>query len=410
MKFTLLILALISNHVFAQDNTELARRIDILSEEINQLKAHQAYISQDESIYGLGRSASKVYFIPQGLSIGAYGEIVYNHLSKEDQDGDSVDQDPTLEALRYVMYLGYKFSDKWVFNSEIEIEHVSEIYNEFMYLDYLYDESLNFRTGLVLIPAGFVNEQHEPVLFASVFRPEVEQKIIPSTWREIGVGLFGTKGQLNYKAYLINGGNADGSNGDGIRAEKGFRDTRKKGGAGDSDETQRASTGAIALRLDYNYNDNSLAGITLYSGQASSALSENLQTTLYDLHFQHTTNNLQMRILYTHLQYGNVDDWNEVATNKLPAELLGGYVEALYKINIKNYVIEPFLRYEKLNLNHKYEEDDYTYSGALDYQVTRIGLAYKPLSQITFKADYGIKTNHDDNGVNEFNLGMGFNF
>jgi hypothetical protein len=405
-----ILLSFFSTSLFAQDNTELARRIDILSDEINQLKAHQAYISQNKSIYGLGRSASKVYFIPQGLSIGAYGEIVYNHPAGEDQDGDAVDQDPTLEALRYVVYLGYKFSDKWIFNSEIEIEHVNEIYNEFMYLDYLHEESLNFRAGLVLIPAGFVNEQHEPVLFGSVFRPDVEKKIIPSTWREIGVGAFGASGKLTYKAYLVNGGNADGSDGNGIRAEKGFRDTRKKGGSGNSDENQRASTGAVALRADYNYAANSLAGLTLYTGQASSALSENLQTTLYDLHIQHTINNLQLRLLYTHLSYANVDAWNEVATNKLPSELLGGYFEALYKINIKDYVLEPFVRYEKLNLNHKYEEDDYDYDGALDYHITRLGIAYKPISQVTFKADYGIKNNRDNDAVNEFNIGLGFNF
>ena len=43
----------------------------------------------------------------------------------------------------------------------------------------------NARAGLMLIPMGLVNEQHEPTAALGVRRPDVEDVIIPSTWREI---------------------------------------------------------------------------------------------------------------------------------------------------------------------------------------------------------------------------------
>lgn len=391
-------------------NSELERRIDILSEEITSLKAYQMNITKNQQAYGLSPSASKVYFIPQGLSIGGYGEIVYTHQAAENQDGDPVDNDPTVEALRYVIYLGYKFNDKWILNSEIELEHVSEIFNEFMYLDYLHDPTLNFRFGLMLLPVGFVNEQHEPVLFPSVNRPASESLVIPSTWREIGVGTFGSVGNIDYKAYIVNGGNADDI------SPNNFRGARKKGGADDAADNQSAQTGAAVVRVDYNVDTQTSFGGSIYKGQASSVNTENLETTLYDLHAQYQYKGLRLRVLYTELNYDNVDDWNDVnvqaGQNNLQSKLQAGYVEALYNVwqGKKVAALEPFVRYERVNLNADYNEDDYTYDGGNDFHSYRVGLAYKPTVRITFKADYAFIENKDDDAVNEFNLGMGFNF
>lgn len=395
-------------------NKELERRIDILSEEITALKSYQMNISTNQKAYGLSPSASKVYFIPQGLSIGGYGEIIYNHKAAEDQDGKAYSSDPTAEALRYVLYLGYKFNDKWVLNTEIEIEHVSEIFNEFMYVDYLNSPEMNFRFGLMLLPVGFVNEQHEPVLFPSVNRPEVETQIIPSTWREIGIGTFGSLGDFSYKFYLVNGGNAD------DLKPSNFRGARKKGGAGDAADNQNASTGAVVIRSDYNFNTQSSLGFSVYKGQASSVNTENLETTLYDIHAQYQNKGLRVRALYTELNYDNVDKWNDNNTavisgntqSNLQSKLQGGYIEALYNLwNGKSKAaLEPFIRYERLNLVADFNKDDFTYDGKLDYHTYRVGLAYKPTVRLTFKADYALKENKADNAVNEFNLGMGFNF
>ncbi|MDA8793626.1 hypothetical protein N9N67_10275 [Bacteriovoracaceae bacterium] len=413
----MLLLTLLSFSIKAEvSNEELERRINILTDEVTSLKAYQMNVSTNEQAYGLSPSASKVYFIPKGLSIGGYGEILYNHKRGKNQDGDDVDIDPTAEAYRYVMYLGYKFNDKWVLNTEIELEHVNEIYNEFMYVDYLNDPAMNFRFGLMLLPVGFINEQHEPVLFPSVQRPDTERLVIPSTWREIGAGAFGKVGNLDYKFYVVNGGDAD-----DIKPSN-FRGARKKGGEAGSDDNTRASTGAAVLRVDYNTSTQSLIGFSAYKGQASSVNEENLETSLYDFHAQYQKSGWRFRLLYTELNYDNVDKWNDennstlsdgvTAQSNLQKKMQAGYLEVLYNVwNGKSAAaLEPFYRYERINLNADFNEDDYGYNGATDYYTHRVGIAYKPTVRLTFKADYAEIKNEAESGVDEFNLGMGFNF
>ena len=92
---------------------------------------------------------------------------------------------------------------------------------------------------LVLIPSGLVNQLHEPTAFLGARRPDVEELIIPSTWRELGAGVYGTIGPVSYQAYGVNGLNAAGYYGRrghprgktgrfrGPREELGFRGTRR---------------------------------------------------------------------------------------------------------------------------------------------------------------------------------------
>ncbi|MBC74714.1 MAG: hypothetical protein CME64_01745 [Halobacteriovoraceae bacterium] len=398
------VLGLLAPLAFAQlSNEELERRINILSEEITNLKAHQMGTSKNESVYGLGNSASKVYFIPEGISIGSYGEIVYTRPDSENESGDTVQTDPTAEALRFIIYLGYKFNDKWVFNSELEIEHVNEVYNEFMYLDYLHSDELNARFGLMLLPVGFLNELHEPTLFPSVKRPLTEKYIIPTTWREIGAGVFGSVGNIDYKAYLLNGGDAD-----GLSPEKGFRGARKKGGA---DGKKNASTAAVVGRVDYNFNTQTSIGASLYTGDASSEGSEDIGTTLYDVHAQYGYKGLRLRFLYSEMSYDNVDEFNALNSETLQEKIRGGYVEALYNVwaGKKDASLSPFVRYERINLNAE-GSDAFVADGANDFYSYTVGVAYSPLPRLVFKADYAMISNQAETGVNEFNLGMGFNF
>jgi len=90
---------------------------------------------------------------------------------------------------RLVIFIGHKFNDKLSFFSEIELEHVKEIYVEQAFLEYKLTSWMNLRGGLVLIPMGIVNEYHEPPTFNGVERPNLDKYIVPTTWREIGLGL-----------------------------------------------------------------------------------------------------------------------------------------------------------------------------------------------------------------------------
>ncbi len=175
------------------DVTKLERKTDILSQEVEKLRTNLAIPDevQYKSAYGLGPAASKVYQVGKGLSIGGYGEANYQVTVDDEKDKkDNADLE------RLVLYTGYKFTDNILFNSEIEFEHSStgsggEVSVEFAALDFVIDPMVNIRAGMVLMPMGFLNQIHEPPFYFGNNRPEVERQIIPSTWREMGVGLFG---------------------------------------------------------------------------------------------------------------------------------------------------------------------------------------------------------------------------
>lgn len=405
MKLLILALTLCFN-LLAQtnDNAEIMRKIDILADEIASLKASQLNISTGQTAYGLGQAASKVYFLKEGLSIGGYGEIVYNNQDSRDEDDEQVNSDPTTEALRNVIYIGYKYNDKWIINTEIEIEHVNEVYTEFMYVDYLASSELNYRFGLSLIPMGLTNELHEPIYFNSVNRPEIEKYLIPTTWREIGVGVFGTKGKLDYKAFIFNG-----PNGDKIaqKPSNGIRSGRKKGGSSGEDN---ASTHVIVLNANYNLSPSSFIGGSILNGEASSDRSENLKMSILEIHGQMKKKNIGVKFLGTQVDLTNADDYNKVSADRVVKTMNGYYIELEYDIKSAGAVYTPFIRYSDYDLAANFDKDDFAEDKSLKRNNTVIGLAFKPIDRLVFKADYAIKKNDANTGISEFNLGLGFVF
>ncbi|WP_239649926.1 hypothetical protein [Methylocucumis oryzae] len=194
------------------DVKKLERKTDVLSQEVEKLRTNLSIPEEAKykSAYGLGPAASKVYQVGRGLSIGGYGEANYQAITDDKGTGKN-----NADLERLVLYAGYKFSDHILFNSEIEFEHATtgegaeekgEVSIEFAALDFFIDPRANIRAGMVLLPMGFINQIHEPPFFYGNNRPEVERRIIPSTWREIGIGLFGQiTPELTYTAYIVNG-------------------------------------------------------------------------------------------------------------------------------------------------------------------------------------------------------------
>ena len=143
---------------------------DRLTKEIESLRLGEtAPPAQEQAApptLGLGPSASKVY-AKKGVSIGGYGETIYENFSGARQNGTGSNLIPIVDVARAVLYFGYKFDDRWVLNTELEAEHAvtasdkgGEVEVEFAYLDYLFSRPARARAGLVLIPMGLVNELH----------------------------------------------------------------------------------------------------------------------------------------------------------------------------------------------------------------------------------------------------------
>ena len=213
-----------------------------------------------DGLFGLAPAASKVYGTERGLSIGGYGEMLYQDPAATRDDGTPSGRDAELDLLRAILYFGYKFNDRLLFNSEIELEHTDEVELEFAYLDYLWRPQLNFRAGLMLLPIGLVNELHEPTVFLTARRPDVERQLIPTTWRENGFGVFGEAGTVSYRSYVVAGMDASGFSAAGLR-----------GGRQEGGESIAEDFGWVG-RLDWAPRPGLMVGGSLYAGDSGQGI------------------------------------------------------------------------------------------------------------------------------------------
>jgi len=416
---TPLVLTLLALPAFAQEKTdtdkrvaELERRLDAMSRELESQRAGTTMpAAPTEGRFGLAPSASKVYDAPAGLSIGGYGELLYQGKASTLQDGTHVGSDKSVDALRMVLYTGYKFSDRIVFNSEIEFEHggtsdehpEGEAIAEFYYLDFLLTKGLNIRAGQMLVPMGFVNEIHEPPAFLGARRPLVEQTIIPTTWHENGVGIHGDlPGNLTYRVYLMDGLEASRFNAGGIG------DGRQDG------NKANAQSPAWTGRLDWTPRPGVLLGGSFYTGNSNqTGTGEAIRTTLWDLHAEYRAEGFQLRGLYARTTLGQAgvaalaaaDPAREVGVRQW-----GGYLEAGYDVlRGSRQALIPYLRWERLDAQQAVVPG-IVVDGAQDQALVTAGLAYKPIPQVAVKADWTRAENRARTGRDQLSLSLGYTF
>lgn len=414
----------------ARDTSELAelrRRLDALLRELEEIRLGGDIIAAaDTTSFGLAPAASKVYRARPGVSIGGYGEILYENFAAEREDGTPSGRTDRLDALRAIVYVGYKFSDRILFNSEIELEHattgdgVGEVSLEFAYLDYFLSNAVGLRAGLLLPPLGFLNELHEPPTFLGTTRPATEQAIIPSTWRESGIGVFGAVGGWNFRAYLVNGLDAVGggsSIASGFSAS-GLRGGRQKGGKAVAEDF------ASVARLDYTGVLGLLVGSSLYfghSGQNADSPTRpgeaiDAPTLIWEAHAQYRARGLDLRGLIALADVGDVDELNAAkglkGSDSIGERLVGGYVEAGYDVlrgASSSQQLLPYVRYERLNTQDAVPAG-FSADPANDRTIVSIGAAWKPIAQVILKADYQLHSSGAETGVNRFDVALGWLF
>ena len=336
--------------------------------------------------------------------------------SRSDQQGGK----DKFDLLRFILYTGYKFNDRILLNAEIEFEHAligestassdsGAVEVEFAYLDFMGWDFLNARAGLVLVPMGFLNEMHEPPFFHGVSRPEVERLVIPTTWREGGIGAFGTLAPgLEYRAYVLNGLNAKGYESSGIR------ESRQVG--------NRALAEDIAgtARLDYTPFAGALIGASFLAGNAGQnqdfdGSKPDAFTLLWEAHAQLRYRGLEMRALGTFTNIGDADVLSRALEDTIAEDVFGFYAEAAYDVlplvlPDTTHYLAPFFRYEIFDTQDKVPQGFARVPGN-DVQLYTVGVDYKPLSQVVLKAEY--RTFNAGGGkprADEFNLGAGFVF
>jgi hypothetical protein len=409
---------------------EIQRQIEVLTQEIENLKIGDAAPAADATAggkFGLAPSASKVYGVKRGVSIGGYGEMIYENPDSTRQDGTASGRTDQLDFARAIVYFGYKFNDRILFNSEIEYEHATtgegdeergEVSVEFAYLDFLFRDAINVRTGLMLVPMGFINEQHEGPTFLGAKRPQVENRLIPTTWRENGVGVFGEAGKLSYRAYLVTGLNAiegSTSGAEGFQAS-GIRDGRSGGSLSPAEDF------ALTGRLDVK----PVAGLTLggsfFVGNAGQGATDaegtiDAKTTILDLHAEYRWRGLQTRLLWVDTSIDDVARLNAAqgftGDDSVGEGQSGGYAEVGYDVlahrdGTKQALI-PFVRYERFNTQDEVPAG-FAANPANDVTVTTVGASWKPIPNIAVKLDWNKFENEARTGVDQVNLAVGYLF
>jgi len=356
---------------------------------------------------GLGPAASKVYFSESPLSIGGYGEAFY---ANPDNGADFAD------VYRFITYFGYKFNDWVILNAEIEFEHGAnaekggEVVIEFMYLDFLLSDEFSLRVGHVLTPMGLINLRHEPTLFNTVQRPEIERQLIPSTWHENGVLAFGRFEDvgIEYTAGMINALNVN--NAKITTPKNGWIRSGRIGS-----EKNGSFTPAAVGRVDYVGINGLNAGVSAYYGSASNTKIDadhisGATTTMFDFHARYENGPFAAYGLYTQT---TVDGAEKLGTN-VADKASGYYANVSYDLGGLvgiDYKMPVFAQYENWNSVEGIANQTDATLNTSDFEVetVTIGMNFFPTEQVVLKLDYEMNEVGGQD-INTVSFGLGFIF
>lgn len=363
----------------------------------------------------------------ESTTIGGYGEIGY--IEPEGTARGTVD------VPRFIIFLEHYFSPDISFFSELEVEHTKvegneeggEVALEQAYLQYNLGEQTSLRAGLVLLPIGIINEFHEPPTFNGFQRPRFDRSVIPTTWREIGLGVVGrvpaVEG-LQYRAYVTNGLDAE-----GFSPMNGIRGGRLEGAEAPLQNL------AFSGRLEY-LNGGLKTGGSVYYGGSSGGNPElgsglfDAPVFLYSFDAQFNVENLYLRgivtgisldekindVLHRSQQFDSIS--GGIVTryvDPIGTMIGGGYIEAAYDVAklispTTTKQLLPFVRYEKFNTMADVPTGT-TADPSTDRSYIVAGLTFKPTYNTVFKFDWTMADDATDNKVpGELALGVGYNF
>lgn len=376
---------------------QLQQQLDVVLEELAQPGR-----SSDASTGGGNESESR-------FSFGGYGESHANFVQGSEND--------YLDIHRFVFYLGYEFDDWIQLHSETEIEHAfvssgdGELSVEQLHFDFSMNPGFNVRAGRYLVPVGITNKTHEPTTFYSVERPSVEKTLIPSTWFQDGVGIYGRlANNLEYEIYL--GSGLDGSE---FTAMGGIRSGRMK-------ERPGIHEPGLTGRLDYypmaNDPDHDLRiGASFFTSgldnanKGTSGAPGRLMLLSGDAQYRY--GDFEARGVYVHEKVEDAEELNAFASNDVGELMSGYYVEAAYHVmpeswktgKLDNADAVVFARFEDYDTQDKVPTGAVRDPDAAREEVTT-GLACFLTQQLVIKADYTWRDDRPD----LWNLGMGFTF
>ncbi len=363
-------------------------KLQILQQEIDDLKAQarraapsvQQPAAPYSADYGspLGRSPG---LGSGGTNITGYGEAGYSRFR---QSGNA-----TADLQRFVFGFNHRFDERLTFHSEIEIEHAvvssgdnGEAAIEQAWLNYKVSDAANVKGGLFLIPLGILNETHEPPTYYGVMRNQVETRIIPTTWRELGGGIHGIVGEgLRYDVGIT------------TNFDSGKLDDPTTGIRSGHQEGQLTNSRNLAVYGALNYRrPGLLAGGGVFTGNTGQNGASNpalqgvsARLTLWDVHAQYRLGRLDLQALYAAGTLGDAD-------NKQG-----------------DFNVAPFVRFERIDIRQQEDAANNLFQDPSNNErIKTFGVNFWVHPQVVLKTD--IQRYATDKSLDRFDLGLGFMF
>lgn len=375
---------------------------------------------------------------PSRLTIGGYGEAVYSRNFYSDNylryQGQNVEKYKDQKHSRFdlphvVLFLGYDFGKGWTLGTEIEFEHGGtesaveieteeggeyeseierggEVALEQFWIQKSFCPQLNLRLGHIIIPVGATNQHHMPTEFFGVYRPEGENTILPCTWHETGISLWGQAGDWRYEAILV----------PGLDSDRFGRQNWIKDGAGSPYEFKIGNNIAGAFRVD-NF---SVPGLRMsVSGYVGNSFKNTLSSTesaqykdvkgtvaigafdfAYNAHnwiirgnfdYGHLSDSRLISQYNVNMSKNSVSKKQGVASDAIAIGLEAGYnlFSQIEKLNARQQKLYLFSRYDYYDSMYKTDAaiQDYQWCGR--HRIAA-GINYFPIKDIVLKGEYSI--------------------
>jgi hypothetical protein len=303
---------------------------------------------------------------------------------------------------RNVLFIGHRFSRRIYLFSEMELANArveagnaaGEISMEQLFLKFSITRDIYLTAGLFIPRIGLINENHLPTTFNGTDRPFCEQLIIPSTWRELGVGIYGQTPRipgLNWSAAVINGLNAEGFGGG-----KGIRGGKFDGS--NATATNLAVTGALLYYIGpFRFQTSGYLGgaAGLSRREADSLMLESgvfgSPVMLGEGSAQFLSNRWMVKVQATYISIPEAFVINRAYANNTPEAIWGAQAEiglnllSFFKVEEKKLMV--FARYEQIDLNAQ-TPDNGIATDELRQKYIIGGITWQPVRGVAVKADY----------------------
>jgi hypothetical protein len=387
------------------DDAELRTRIEKMSAELEALKQEMKLMhSQTEAIATQSEQISKAAAampnnaasdIANRATLWGYGEV--NYTQPKDRDEARADMRRAV--------IGVVSADD---EGEVEVEQ--------FYIDHQLAKAASVKAGLFLIPSGLLNETHEPTRYYGVERNFIETLIIPTTWREGGVGVHGsTDIGIGYDVGVTTGFDLskwDAADPEGLESPL--------GAAHQELQNAKARDWSQYIALNYRGVPGLNIGGSVFTGGASQGddtfAADNARVTLWELHTRWTLGDLDLSALYARGTISDTKDANyQFRLNGgdvlIPEMFYGWYTQAAYNVwESGTYRLTPFVRYERFNTGAEYAA--LPAGMEIDTQplerVWTYGLNFNLNDNVVIKTD--LQRFKEDSSRNRFDLGVGLAF